>query len=520
MNWILEQSKSLPDTLTYFFVALLLVLLSHWFVRRQKKVWVLNKLPGPKGLPVVGNSFEMALNSRELFAKMNSFGDYGDIVRIWIGPQPYVLISGAEAVEVVLSSSRFIEKSFDYSFLHPWLGTGLLTSSGQKWRSRRKLLTPAFHFKILEDFVDVFNNEGQKLVKKLQKKADGKPFNSFPYITKCTLDIICETAMGTSINAQDDEGENAYIDAIYKIGYMTQQRVANAWQHSSFLYWLSGYAKQRDSLVKILHEFSLKTIRERRRLFQERIKTTEKEKEEDPAGSKKKRLAFLDLLLEYSQNDNMNLPDEDIREEVDTFMFEGHDTTTAAINWALFLLGLHPEIQAKVHDELDSVFGNLDRPVTTEDLRELKYLENCIKESLRIFPSVPFFGRETMEEMVIGNFVIPANTPVTIMTYRLHRDPKYFQNPEIFNPDRFLPENSKGRHPFAYVPFSAGPRNCIGQKFAMMEEKIVLSHILRNFRVESEETRSQVHVLGELILRPEKGNHLKLFPRKMSGTEE
>ncbi|XP_068211245.1 cytochrome P450 4C1-like [Palaemon carinicauda] len=520
MEGILEQTKSLPGTLTYFTLALLLVLVSHWFIRRRKKVWTLNKLPGPKGLPIVGNAFEMALNSKELFAKMNSFGDYGEIVRIWIGPQPYVLISGADAVEVVLSSSKYIEKSFDYSFLHPWLGTGLLTSSGAKWRSRRKLLTPAFHFKILEDFVEVFNNESQKLTKKLQKKADGKPFNLFPYITRCTLDIICETAMGTPINAQDDEGENAYVDAIYKIGYLVQQRVANAWQHSGLLYWLSGYAQKRDSLVKILHSFSQKTIQERKSCFQERVQNTEKEKEEDTTGSKKKRLAFLDLLLQYSQNENVDLPDEDIREEVDTFMFEGHDTTTAAINWSLFLLGLHPEIQAKVHEELDSVFEDPDRPVTPEDIRELKYLENCIKESLRIFPSVPFFGREMKEEMVIGDFQIPANTPVTIMTYRLHRDPKYFRNPEIFDPDRFLPENSKNRHPFAYIPFSAGPRNCIGQKFAMMEEKIILSHILRKFRVESQETREQVQVLGELILRPETGNHLKLFPRKIVQEEE
>ncbi|XP_066945976.1 cytochrome P450 4C1-like [Macrobrachium rosenbergii] len=518
MNWTLEQTRPTTDALIYFFFTLLLGLLSHWFIKRQKRIWAINKLPGPRGLPIIGNALEMALESKELFEKLNSFGDYGDISKIWLGNQPVVFISGAQATEAVLSSSRLLEKNFAYYFLHPWLGAGLLTSSGQKWHSRRKLLTPAFHFKILEDFVEVFNAESLKMVAKLRARADGEPFNAFPYVTRCTLDIICETAMGTSINAQDDEGDNTYVNAIYKIGYMTQQRVANAWQHSDLLYWLSGYAKERDSVIKITHDFSLKTIRERRKLFQERTEKSGQEKEEESNGPKK-RLAFLDLLLEYSKKGEANLSDEDIREEVDTFMFEGHDTTTAAINWSLFLLGLHPEVQSKVHEELDSVFGDSDRPVTTEDLRNLKYLENCIKEALRIFPSVPFFGREVREDIVIGDFHIPADTSVTILTYRLHRDPKYFQNPEVFDPDRFLPENSRDRHPFAYVPFSAGPRNCIGQKFAMMEEKVILSHVLRNFRVESQETRGQVEVLGELILRPAKGNHLKLYPRSKRPSE-
>ncbi|KAK7073668.1 Cytochrome P450 4V2, partial [Halocaridina rubra] len=228
---------------------------------------------------------------------------------------------------------------------------------------------------------------------------------------------------------------------------------------------------------------------------------------------KKKRLAFLDLLLESAEKDP-SLTTEDIREEVDTFMFEGHDTTAAAINWSLYLLGCHPDLQARVHEELDAIFGDDDRPVTMADLREMKYTENCIKEALRIFPSVPFIARELQEEAIIDNYRIPAGTTVMIVTYRLHRDPEQFPRPEVFDPDRFLPENVQNRHPYAYVPFSAGPRNCIGQKFALMEEKIVVASVLRHFRVESTTRREDLKLLGELILRPENGNALKLFPRK------
>nr|XP_053638811.1 cytochrome P450 4c3-like [Cherax quadricarinatus] len=194
-------------------------------------------------------------------------------------------------------------------------------------------------------------------------------------------------------------------------------------------------------------------------------------------------------------------------------MFEGHDTTAAAINWSLYLIGCYPEIQARVDEELRSIFGDSDRPVTMADLREMKYTENCIKEALRLFPSVPILARELKEEAVIDNYRIPVGTTVIVVTYCLHRDPEQFPKPEVFDPDRFLPENVSKRHPYSYIPFSAGPRNCIGQKFALMEEKILVSNILRKYRVESVTRREDLRILGELILRPENGNILKLTPR-------
>ncbi|KAK8738037.1 hypothetical protein OTU49_004365, partial [Cherax quadricarinatus] len=412
---------------------------------------------------------------------------------------------------VILSSQKHLDKSRDYDFLHPWLGTGLLTSTGSKWHSRRKLLTPAFHFKILEDFVEVFNNQSNKMVQKLQQKADGKPFDIFPFVTLCTLDIICETAMGCNINAQDNS-DSDYVKAVYRIGAIIQLRQVRPWLQPKILFRLSGYAKEHDACLKILHKFSYDTIRSRRKEYLEMKHKKDAASDKEDVIGKKKRLAFLDLLLEYSEQQT-TLSDDDLREEVDTFMFEGHDTTAAAINWSLYLIGCYPEIQARVDEELQSIFGDSERPVTMDDLREMKYTENCIKEALRLFPSVPFLARDLKEEVVIDNYRIPAGTTVMVMTYCLHRDPAQFPNPEVFDPDRFLLENVSQRHPYAYIPFSAGPRNCIGQKFALMEEKILLSNILRKFRVESVTRREDLRILGELILRPENGNTLKLTPR-------
>ncbi|XP_069952603.1 cytochrome P450 4C1 [Cherax quadricarinatus] len=137
----------------------------------------------------------------------------------------------------------------------------------------------------------------------------------------------------------------------------------------------------------------------------------------------------------------------------------------------------------------------------------------CIKEALRIFPPAPFISRKLKEDVVIENYRVPSGTTVELVIYKIHRDPAQFPDPEVFDPDRFLPENINKRHPYAYIPFSAGPRNCIGQKFAMLELKILVSSILRRFRVESVVPRDQLKLVPELILRPVNGNFVKLFPR-------
>ncbi|KAL7646988.1 UNVERIFIED_CONTAM: hypothetical protein RMT77_002245 [Armadillidium vulgare] len=371
------------------------------------------------------------------------------------------------------------------------------------------MLTPTFHFKILEDFMEVFNQQSNKLVQNLQRNADGKPFNIFRYVTLCTLDIILETAMGRSINAQDNENSD-YVRAIYEIGRLVMERQTRPWLQIGLIFNLLGYAKKQRENLKILHGFAYETIRERRREKRKNEKG-KKEVEEEVLG-KRKRLAFLDLFLEISEQNNI-MSDEEIREEVDTFMFEGHDTTAASLNWTLYLLGRYPEVQNKVYEEIESIFGKSNRETTSSDLREMKYLECCIKESLRLFPSVPVFGRQLNEDLKLDGYTIPKGTNILVLTYRLHRDPIQFQDPEVFNPDRFLIENSVKRNPYAYVPFSAGPRNCIGQKFALMEEKIVLSTFLRKYRIESIEKREDLKLVGDLILRPEEGTLVKIFPR-------
>ncbi|XP_028263336.1 cytochrome P450 4V8 [Parambassis ranga] len=504
---VLQGSYTIPflgvsifiAALTYITYRLLSSYLHKWFEMRP--------IPEMEGTyPFIGNALMFKTNAGDFFSQIEELTrDFANmpLVKLWIGPIPFVILYHAETVETILNTSIHMEKAYAYNFLHPWLGTGLLTSTGHKWRQRRKMLTPTFHFSILADFLEVMNEQAEILVMKLEKQAGKGPFNCFNHVTLCALDIICETAMGKKVYAQSNS-DSEYVRSVYKMSDIVSRRQRTPWFWPDFVYNYFGEGREQDKTLKILHSFTRKVINEKA----ENMSYIESDNDSD--RETRKRRAFLDMLLKTTDEEGNRMSHEDIQEEVDTFMFRGHDTTAASMNWVLHLLGSHPEAQKKVHQELQEVFGASEQPVNAEDLKNLKYLECVIKEALRLFPSVPFFARSIGEDCHINGFKVPKGANAIIITYALHRDPRYFPEPEEFRPERFLPENSVGRPPYAYIPFSAGLRNCIGQRFAMMEEKVILSSILRNFTVEACQKREELRPVGELILRPEKGIWIKL----------
>ncbi|XP_035148364.3 cytochrome P450 4V2 isoform X2 [Callithrix jacchus] len=460
--------------------ASLVLNLLHWAASYARKWRQMRHIPTvARAYPLLGHALLMKRDGREFFQQIIQYTEeyrHMPLLKLWVGPVPMVALYRAENVEVILTSSKQIDKSSMYKFLEPWLGLGLLTSTGNKWRSRRKMLTPAFHFTILEDFLDIMNEQANILVKKLEKHVNQEAFNCFFYVTLCALDVICETAMGKNIGAQSND-DSKYVRAVYRMSEMIFRRIKMPWLWLDLWYLMFKEGWEHRKSLKILHTFTNDVIAERANEM-----TADGECGGDGTGSvhpKNKRRAFLDLLLSVTDDEGNRLSHEDIREEVDTFMFEGHDTTAAAINWSLYLLGSNPEVQKKVDHELDDVFGNSLRPATIEDLKKLRYLECVIKETLRLFPSVPLFARSLSEDCEVAGYRVLKGTEAVIIPYALHRDPRYFPNPEEFQPERFFPENAKGRHPYAYVPFSAGPRNCI-----------VCQVLLRELRKDSKQAQS------------------------------
>uniref|UniRef100_A0A182MFG2 Cytochrome P450 n=1 Tax=Anopheles culicifacies TaxID=139723 RepID=A0A182MFG2_9DIPT len=322
--------------------------------------------------------------------------------RVWIGNRLALFCTNVKFNETVLSSQKQIRKSELYKFLVPWLGDGLLLSTGQKWSNKRKILTPAFHFKILDQFIEVFHKQSNILADRLRPEANGTLVNIYPFVTLAALDIICETAMGTSINAQTD-ADSAYVKAITELSLVLTGRFVKVWQRVDFLFNLSADKRRQDRIIRVLHEFTTKIIQSRRRELMEQGVIGGTVEDEDMADiGTKRRMAFLDVLLQATI-DGRPLTDREIQEEVDTFMFEGHDTTTIAISFTLLLLARHPEVQEKVFQEVVDILGNDPlTPVSHRNLQDMKYLEMVIKESLRLYPPVPIIARRFTENVELG----------------------------------------------------------------------------------------------------------------------
>lgn len=487
------------------YLSAILAVLLVWLLfpdRKRRMSW---KIPGPPTYPIIGNIFNfivMGPDSPECWKKHIKI--YGNTFRVWLGPQLHVVVIDPDDIQMVLSSQSLITKSISYNDLIPWLGTGLLISTGKLWQTRRKAITPTFHFKILDEFVPIFNKCSRVLVDCFKDKVGKGPFHLTEHMSNCALDAIAETAMGTELKAQTNP-HSEYPTSIFKMTTSLMEKIGNPLLGFEPWYTLSGRRKEESDLLKILFSLPREVIRSKKysKATQNGITTS------DEALGIKKKTAFLELLLEMKQN---NAPafqtDSDVQDEVITFMFEGHDTTTMSLTFTTWLLGIHQDVQEQLYQEVSSILEGKEEP-SMEDYNEMLYLDRVIKESLRLYPSVPIIARKAIEDVLLpSGILVPKGTEMTMVIYALHRREDLFPDPEKFNPDRFLEPQ---KHPFSYIPFSAGPRNCIGQKFAMLDMKVIISNLVLNYKIQSEK---DLRPSPEMLLRCEKGPYITVTPRK------
>uniref|UniRef100_UPI003B75C7C5 cytochrome P450 4C1-like n=1 Tax=Chrysoperla carnea TaxID=189513 RepID=UPI003B75C7C5 len=502
-------AQALLSVILVFIITILLIIWKypiHWKYRIYK---LGQDIPGPPSIPFIGN-FIPFLGPLDhiwrIFRKLSLH--YNGIFKVWTLNRFSVFISEPDYVEVLLSSAKNLRKSEAYDFLELWLGSGLLISDGDKWKSRRKLLTPAFHFNILKQFVTVFEEQSERTVQIIRKECD-KPFtNVIPISTEHALGALCETTMGIKMNFDDNNSEFIkYKNAIYHFGEIFMERITKPIFYSQFLFELSSMGKITTKIITTLRNFTLNVIDERLNNWETRNQQMIK------SASGKKLLPMMDILITEMKN-GANIDYNGIVEEVDTFMFEGHDTTSMGISFMLMLLASEPEVQDKILEEQNSIFHGSTRMATYEELQNMEYLERVIKESLRLCPPVPVIGRRLEEDLQMGQYIIPKESYLYVSIYDLHHNPKYWDQPEKFDPDRFLPDNAAQRHPFAYVPFSAGSRNCIGQRFVMLEMKSFVSKVIREYILEPVDTLETIPLKVDLVMRPVNGVKVKFRRRK------
>ena len=421
------------------------------------------------------------------------------IIRVWIGPYPSIWITHCEAVGKLLKEP----KPEWYLSWKPWVGESVFLAEGKKWQSKRNLLSKAFYNDILSGYVPVFNSCLQILIKKWRNSATSlESVFAFKDIGKLTLDIIMRCAFSSESNCQLSDSHQ-YINSVSALKTLLLDRRQSIFSDTKldFVYYnFTCQGRKFKQICQMVHEYTEGVIRERKKALKIAKKRTMSEAiTEQRAGKCNKKLDLLDVLLTTRDEDGNGLTDLEIREETDTFLFAGHDTTSSGISWTLYCLAKYPEHQDKVREEVREVLMEREW-LEYEDLKKLKYTTWCIKEAMRLYPPATDFVRSTTQDRDIDGHMIPKGMLVLLNTFLIHRHPDTWENPNEYDPLRFNPSNSEGRHPHAFIPFASGYHNCIGQNFALIEVKTVIATIINEFQITLDETCKVEMEMGFILL--------------------
>ncbi|XP_029308136.1 LOW QUALITY PROTEIN: cytochrome P450 4B1-like [Cottoperca gobio] len=458
--------------------------------------------PGPPAHWLFGHAKEFQQNGEDLDKLVKWGQQYPYVFPLWFGPFLCLLnIHHPDYMKMIMAEPK---DDLIYHFIESWMGEGLLVSKGQKWFRHRKLLTPGFHHNVLKPYIKLMSESVKTMLDKWESYANtNESFEVFEHVSLMTLDSILKCAFSYNSNCQTEGATNAYIQAVYEINNLISLRFRSFPYHNDLIFYLSPHGYRYRKARRVAHSHTEEVIRKRKEALKE-------ENELDRVQAMTK-VDFLDILLLALVQRQQGLSDKDLRAEVDTFMFAGHDTTASAMSFIIYSLACHPEYQKTCRDEIIQALDGKDT-IEWEDLSKIPYTTMFIKESLRLHPPVPGITRSPTKPMTFcDGRTLPKGMRVGTSVYALHRNATVWENPEVFDPLRFLPENVSKRPPHAFVPFSAGPRNCIGQTFAMNELKVATATTLKRYQLIEDPTQKP-KLLPGVVLRSVNGIHIKIKP--------
>jgi cytochrome P450 len=410
-------------------------------------------------------------------------GACGDIARLRFPLKPHMahLLRHPDYVRHVLvdNSKNYGKQTRGYSKLRSMLGSGLVTSEGEFWKRQRRIANPAFHRERIAHFSELMVTCADEMLGRWSEYiVSGKPFDVSREMMRLTLRVIGLTMLSTDVEAQS----SAVGDAIDDLLHITIHRINTVLGWPEWVPTAENrrYDRARNTLDKIVNDM----IAERRR-----------------SGEDKGDLLSM-LMAARDPETGEGMSDTQLRDEAMTVFVAGHETTANALAWTLCLLSRHPDAERALRQEVAQVLG--DRPPKLEDLERLVQTDRVLKESMRLVPPVWVIARSAMEDDVIGGYRIPKDTWIFVSPYLTHHDPRFWRNPEGFDPARFTPEEEAKRPKGAYFPFALGPRKCIGEVFAMMEARLILASILQRTRLELLPGRS-IELDPTVTLRPKRG---------------
>ncbi|KAK7865493.1 hypothetical protein R5R35_014609 [Gryllus longicercus] len=516
---ILDMVVSLPQALLAF--------VRDWLHFRK----LANRFPGPSLGPTIARLFDSGF----VRDPMNLLKWVMDDVmyrypagQVMLGPLRFIVLSEVNDLKSFLTNSKNQSKPklmVDFGFY--CLGRGLITINGSEWDYHHKILEPTFHRSLLKEYVKVFDQNSDVFIEKLSEHANDCAFDVKLLTETLEFDIVVETLFGVPSNQQTNP-EKELFEYILKGQTELSHRVRCLWFFIEGIYKISSARRTALKYLNIGRSLQDTFVQQRKELLRARAEslwqkgnfkdensqeaTNDATREADADPNKKQFSTFIDALL---QENERSISYQSVLDEMLTFLMAGFDTTSITLQFALYFLAKNPLVQEKALGELQNIFGSAgSTEVTPDTLQRMQYVEMIVKETLRMHPPVFFYSRKAGVDtpLVSSDLVVPAGATVIISPRTVHMDPKLYPDPHVFDPERFSPENSAKRHPFAFIPFAMGMRACLGRKFAMLSLKAVISKIIWNFRILPDETY-EPELLWGLSMVTSNGMRIKLLKR-------
>ncbi len=444
------------------------------------------QIPLTKGLPVIGSLPHILKNP---FGYLRQARDtYGDIYNLNLGISKMLILNNPRQIEHVFVNNvaNYRKGGGMWDAVRAMLGNGLVVSEGSFWLRQRRMMQPQFHRQRLAALTDLMVSAIDEVLNTWEKSADGSSFNVAPAFSELTMKVITRTLFGTGLSAEEMDRTSKALD--YAVNYILKAIVLNALPS-----WMPAPGKKEfEESIQQIDETVYRIIA-------------------DSRANKGETNHMMAMLLDMVDDETgEGMTDQQLRDEVTTLFLAGYETTSIALTWAFDFLTHNPEMLEKLQAEADAALG--DRLPTFADLMKLPYSRMILQETLRIRPAAWQLPRTAIEDDEIDGYHIPAGTNLIALIYMCHYHPDEWDNPEVFDPERFQTDKAEKRHKFAYMPFGAGQRKCIGMDFALMEGQLALAMVAQRYNLTK--TRDQLATPQlSTTLRPKGGLVVKLEKR-------
>jgi cytochrome P450 len=439
--------------------------------------------PGPRRKPVVGQLLDFRRDP--LGFLFESAREYGDVVYFKFGPKDIFLINHPDYIrDVLVTHNRNFVKSRGLEMAKKFLGEGLLTSEGEFHRRQRRLAQPAFHHRRINAYAEAMADYAART---RDRWRAGETLDISQEMMRLTLAIVGKTLFDADVESEAKEIGQALTDIMQLFDRIT-----------SPFPWL---------LEKLPLPSNFRFVKAKKRLDETIYRIIN---ERRASGEDRGDLLSMLLLAQDEEGDGGSMTDLQLRDEAMTIFLAGHETTANALTWAWYLISQHPEVEAKLHAEIDSALGG--KLPAAEDMAKLRYTEMVLAEAMRLYPPAWTVGRRALEDYRLGEYVFPAGSIILMSQYVMHRDARYYPDPLKFDPERWAAQARAERPKFSYFPFGGGPRVCIGEQFAWMEGVLLIATIAQQWRMSLAEGQ-RVEPKPMITLRPRYGMRMKLEKR-------